>query len=107
MDIALDAALMRLAMPDRAGGRTEEHPAHIVVDADDIEALAGEEADRLAADQPRRARDDCYAHGFILPRRSAPARRDCPPAICICRPASHSKSAPAATRLQRLFACCR
>src|SRR5262252_1242234 len=107
MDIALDAALMRLAMPDCAGGRAEEHPAHVVVDAHDLVPLAGEEADRLSADQACRARDDCYAHGFILLRRSAPARRDCPPAICICRPTSRSKSAPDAIRLPRLFACCR
>ena len=49
----------------------EELGAHVVVDADHVQAQAGEVPDRLGADQTRRSGDQCDAH-VILPfdRRS-------------------------------------
>ena len=43
----------------------EEVAAHVVVDADDVEAQAGEMADRLGADQSRRAGDQCDRHDAV------------------------------------------
>ena len=49
---------------DRHGGRlgTEEASAHVVLEPDHVEALRGEEADGLGADEPARTRDDRYRH---------------------------------------------
>ena len=65
MDVVLDRPLELLAMPLSARLRPEEHAPHVIVDAGDIEALVGEEADRLAADQPRRAGNNRNAHPVI------------------------------------------
>ncbi len=55
MAIGRVGALQLAAVPVRRCGRPEEVLAHVVVDADDLKALVGEEAHRLRADQPGRA----------------------------------------------------
>src|SRR5689334_10060658 len=44
MDVALDAALVFLPMPDRARVCTEEYPPHIIINAGNVKALVSEKA---------------------------------------------------------------
>ena len=52
--VAPDVGLETPAVGRRAGGGAEEGLAHVVVDADHVEALVGEQAHGFGADQPRR-----------------------------------------------------
>ena len=56
--------------PLGGGVVAEEGPPHVIVDADDVEALAAEEPHCFCADQARRSRYNCYAHE-ISPARNA------------------------------------
>ena len=49
------------------GLRPEEAGPHVVLDPDDVEALADEVLDRLGADQPPGPRDDRNRHSRLLP----------------------------------------
>ena len=84
----------------------EEAGPHVVLDADDVEALGDEVLDRLGADQAPGPRDDRYRHSCLLPspgggvdverlRRSAPRR---PRSTRGCRRAPARRCAAAATR---------
>ena len=55
-------ALQQLGLPARARLVAEEAAAHVVVDADDLQATRAEHARRLSADQPARTRDDRDCH---------------------------------------------
>ena len=59
----------------------EEARPHVVLDADDVEALGDEVPDRLGADQAPRARDDRNRHS--LPTPSPPPGRRCSSAWAI------------------------
>src|SRR6267378_7159531 len=70
MAIALDLDLEPLAAPRRARVIAEEDAPHVVVDADDIEPLRRQEADRLGPDQPGRSRYNNHAHFLRSPAAS-------------------------------------
>jgi len=67
-DIGIDVTVARDALlemsPGRLGRRrgAEEITPHVVVDADDVQAVLREQAGRLRANEPRRASDDGNAH---------------------------------------------
>ncbi len=80
------AKLRRARRPARSltsagrGVGAEERGAHVVLDADDVEAVRDEVADGLRADQPPGACDDCSGHAFRSPGRARPR------ASCSCDP---------------------
>ena len=70
------------AVPLGGGGRAEEDPPHVIVDADDVEALPGEEADGLGPDPARRAGDENGCHvpaPFLVYSRIVPDVPDANP----------------------------
>ena len=62
--IPLDGVLEPFPSPRRAAVVAEEIAPHVVVDADDVEALAGEEPRRLGSDEAGRAGDDYDRHAL-------------------------------------------
>jgi hypothetical protein len=62
--VAAHRGFQPLPVPSRATRRSEEVPAHVVVDADDVEALRGEERRRFRSDEAGRAGDDGDRHNY-------------------------------------------
>src|SRR5262249_51407977 len=58
-------AFEQLSTPGCAGIVSKEIPPHVVIEADDVEALVGKEQRGLRADEPCRASDQNDRHAMV------------------------------------------